>query len=86
MSMGPHAERKAGNVPMYWVGVPPPPKLTARRGKPDSSTSPRERISSMRAAIASRASSQPTGTNPGSSPRPLRGFVRRMGWRMRCGL
>ena len=71
---------------MYWVGVPPPPKLTASRGNPDSSTSPRERISSIFAAIALKASSQLTGTNPGSSPRPLRGLVRRMGWRMRWGL
>ena len=86
MSMGPHEDRKAGKVPMYWVGVPPPPKLTASRGNPDSSTSPLPRISSMRAAIASSASSQPIGTNPGSSLRPLRGLVRRMGWRIRCGL
>lgn len=28
----PQAERKAGNVPMYWVGVPPPPNVAARRG------------------------------------------------------
>ena len=71
---------------MYWVGVPPPPKLTASRGNPDSSTSPRERMSSMRAAIASSASSQLTGTKPGSSPRPLRGLVRCMGCRIRWGL
>ena len=71
---------------MYWVGVPPPPKLTASRGKPDSSTSPLARMARMCPAIASRASSQLTGTNPGSSPRPLRGLVRFMGWRMRCGL
>ena len=47
---------------------------------------PPARISRMWAAIASSASSQLTGTNPGASPRPLRGLVRFMGWRMRCGL
>ena len=32
LDVGPHAERKAGNVPIYWVGAPPPPKLAATLG------------------------------------------------------
>jgi hypothetical protein len=71
---------------MYWVGVPPPPKLAASRGYPDSSDRPLARTSLSLSAIASSASSQEIGTKPGSCRRPFCGLVRRIGWRIRCGL
>ena len=77
---------KAGKVPIYWVGVPPPPKLVASRGSPCSSTTPASRISRIFAATMSSASSHEIGTKPGSSSRPFFGLVRFIGWATRFGL
>jgi hypothetical protein len=85
MSMGPYAARKAGNVPMYACGVPAPPKDAATRGYPDASSTPSARIERSFSATMPSASSHEIGTKPGSSWRPLRGFVRFIGDATRFG-
>ena len=77
---------KAGSVPMYCTGVPPPPVETASRGNPDASVSPLARSSRSFAPTISKASLQPIGTKPGSSERPFFGLVRFMGCLTRFGL
>jgi hypothetical protein len=77
---------KAGKVPMYWTGVPPPPVVTASLGAPDSSFRPFARISRIFSATMSSASSHEIGTKPGSCSRPFCGLVRFMGCLMRLGL
>ena len=68
------------------AGVPPWPKLAARRGSPASSITPLARIALRRAAMMSNASSHEIGTKPGSSLLPFFGLVRFIGVRMRFGV
>ena len=77
---------KAGKVPIYCTGVPPPPVEVARRGWPFSLTSPLARTSRNFSPMMPKASSQEIGTKPGSSSRPLFGLVRFIGCLIRLGL